>query len=43
VVTWDTPIQKNGVIAPQFIEQLTAVGKALGQVKLGETAEKAQE
>jgi Alpha-L-fucosidase len=43
VITWDTPIQKNGVIAPQFIEQLTAVGKALGQVKLGEAAEKAQE
>ncbi len=43
VITWDTPIQKNGVIAPQFIEQLTAIGAALKSTKLGEGTEKAQE
>jgi hypothetical protein len=31
------------VIAPQFIEQLTAIGAALKNTKLGEGAEKAQE
>jgi hypothetical protein len=29
VVTWDVPIQPNGLIAEPFIDQLTAVGKAL--------------
>jgi CubicO group peptidase (beta-lactamase class C family) len=29
-ITWDVPIQPNGLIAPPFIDQLTAVGKALG-------------
>lgn len=28
-VTWDTPIQKNGLIAKEFIDQLSAVGKAV--------------
>jgi len=30
VVTWDTPIQKNGTFAQPFVDQLTAIGKALG-------------
>jgi hypothetical protein len=30
-VTWDVPIQPNGAISRPFIEQLTAVGKALAQ------------
>jgi len=30
VVTWDVPIQPNGLMAQPFIEQLTAVGKTLG-------------
>jgi hypothetical protein len=29
-ITWDVPIQPNGRIAPPFLDQLTAVGKALG-------------
>lgn len=28
-ITWDVPIQPNGLISEPFIEQLTAVGKAL--------------
>jgi hypothetical protein len=28
-ITWDTPIQPSGLIAQPFIDQLTAVGKAL--------------
>jgi hypothetical protein len=27
-VTWDVPVQPNGTIAPEFLEQLRAVGKA---------------
>jgi hypothetical protein len=30
-VTWDTPVQLNGTIAQPFLDQLTAVGKALGR------------
>jgi len=30
-ITWDVPIQPNGLIAQPFIDQLTAVGKALHQ------------
>jgi hypothetical protein len=30
VITWDVPIQPTGLIARPFIDQLTAVGKALG-------------
>jgi len=30
VVTWDTPIQRNGTFAQAFIDQLTAISKALG-------------
>jgi hypothetical protein len=30
VVTWDVPIQPNGLMAQPFIEQLTAVGQAIG-------------
>ena len=30
IITWDTPIQKNGLIARPFIDQLMAAGKALG-------------
>jgi hypothetical protein len=29
-VTWDTPIQRNGTFARPFIEQLQALGEALG-------------
>ena len=29
VVTWDVPILPNGLIAQPFLDQLTAVGKAL--------------
>ena len=29
VITWDVPIQPNGLIAHPFVEQLTAIGKAL--------------
>jgi hypothetical protein len=31
VVTWDVPIQPNGLISKPFIEQLAAAGKALAQ------------
>jgi hypothetical protein len=31
VITWDVPIQKNGLISQPFIDQLTAIGKALGR------------
>jgi hypothetical protein len=31
VVTWDTPIQRNGTFAQPFVDQLTAIGKALGR------------
>ena len=30
-ITWDVPVQKNGLIAPAFIEHLTAIGKAAGR------------
>jgi hypothetical protein len=30
VVTWDTPIQRNGTFAQPFVDQLSAIGKALG-------------
>jgi alpha-L-fucosidase len=30
-VTWDVPIQKNGLISQEFMEQLTAIGKALAK------------
>lgn len=29
VITWDVPIQPNGLISQPFLDQLTAVGKAL--------------
>lgn len=31
VITWDVPIQRDGLISQPFIEQLTAVGKTLGR------------
>jgi hypothetical protein len=31
VITWDTPIQKTGLISQPFLDQLTAVGKAIGR------------
>jgi hypothetical protein len=31
-ITWDTPVDPTGKIAPEFLEQLTAIGKA---VRLG--------
>ena len=34
VVTWDVPIQPNGLISKPFMEQLTAIGKAVAQQKL---------
>ena len=32
VITWDTPIQKTGLISQPFIEQLKAVGKQLATI-----------
>jgi alpha-L-fucosidase len=29
LITWDTPVQRDGTIAPQFVEQLKAIGKAV--------------
>ncbi len=29
VMTWDTPLQQNGLPAPEVIRQLTAIGKAM--------------
>ena len=31
VITWDVPIQSDGLISQPFIDQLTAIGKALGR------------
>jgi hypothetical protein len=31
VLTWDVPIQSNGLMSQPFIDQLAAVGKALGR------------
>jgi len=31
IAYWDAPIQRNGLISQPFIDQLTAVGKALGR------------
>lgn len=31
VITWDVPIQRNGLIAQPFLDQLAAVGKALNK------------
>jgi hypothetical protein len=28
-ITWDVPVQAGGTIPPEFIDQLTAIGKAL--------------
>jgi alpha-glucosidase len=30
-VTWDVPIQRSGLISQPFMDQLTAIGKALGR------------
>jgi hypothetical protein len=30
-VTWDVPVQRDGLIAGPFMEQLRAIGQALGQ------------
>jgi hypothetical protein len=35
VVTWDTPIQRNGTFAQPFVDQLTAVGNELGGKAMG--------
>ena len=35
VITWDVPIQPNGLISQPFIDQLTAVGKTLGRRRAG--------
>ena len=35
VITWDVPIQPNGLMSEPFMEQLTAVGKALPRVGAG--------
>ena len=29
VITWDVPIQSDGLISQSFIDQLTAIGKVL--------------
>jgi hypothetical protein len=31
VITWDVPIQSNGIIAQPFIDQLIAIGRASGE------------
>ena len=31
ILTWDVPIQTNGLMSQPFMDQLTAVGKALGR------------
>jgi len=33
VITWDTPIQKNGTFAPELLAQLKAIGVAMAPVK----------
>lgn len=30
-ITWDVPVQRNGLISTPFLEQLTAIGKAVGR------------
>jgi hypothetical protein len=30
-ITWDVPVEKNGLIPKAFVEQLGAIGKALGK------------
>jgi hypothetical protein len=30
-ITWDTPVQRNGLISSSFIEILHALGKAMGR------------
>jgi len=32
-VTWDTPIQRGGTFSQPFLNQLTAIGKALGRLQ----------
>src|SRR6266516_2204275 len=34
-ITWDVPIQRDGQIAPPFLDQLSAVGKALADYRPG--------
>jgi len=29
IITWDAPVEKSGLIPQPFVEQLTAVGRAL--------------
>jgi len=29
LITWDTPVQRNGLISQPFLDQLTAIGQAL--------------
>jgi hypothetical protein len=31
VITWESPIQKTGLISQPLLDQLTAVGKAIGR------------
>lgn len=31
VITWDVPLQRNGLISQPFVEQLTALGKAMSK------------
>lgn len=35
-ITWDTPIQKDGTYAPEFLAQLKAIGEAVQTRKQGE-------
>lgn len=29
MITWDVPVQSNGLVSREFLEQLSAVGRAL--------------
>jgi alpha-L-fucosidase len=31
LITWDTPVQRNGLISQPFLDQLTAIGKAIAE------------
>jgi hypothetical protein len=36
-ITWDVPVQKNGLIPESFVEQLAAIGKSHRRTRGGKT------